>query len=238
MKTVIVGDTHGRSFWKLIVHKENPDKVIFIGDYFDSFDISGLEQIHNFKEIIEYKKSGKVEVIMLIGNHDDHYINGNTGTSGYQYGIAPSIIQVISENKQHLQMAYSFDKYLCSHAGVSEEFIHDLIGSDISKFKSNLQVAEFINESYKYKPIAFQFNGVDNSGNDTYQTPIWIRPYALMKASKNFSKFLIQIVGHTTMKKIDVSGKATDGRYYFIDTLGTSREYLIIEDNKISVGKI
>ena len=31
MKTVVLGDTHGRSFWKLITHKENPDRVIFIG---------------------------------------------------------------------------------------------------------------------------------------------------------------------------------------------------------------
>ena len=56
MKTVVIGDVHGRSLWKLIVNQENPDRVIFIGDYFDSFEISGVEQIQNFKEIIEYKE--------------------------------------------------------------------------------------------------------------------------------------------------------------------------------------
>ena len=70
MKTVIIGDTHGRSIWKLIVNQEqDADRIIFIGDYFDSFEISGVEQIQNFKEIIEYKKTSGKEVIMLIGNH-------------------------------------------------------------------------------------------------------------------------------------------------------------------------
>ena len=39
MKTIAIGDIHGLSIWKDIINKENPDKVIFIGDYFDSFDI-------------------------------------------------------------------------------------------------------------------------------------------------------------------------------------------------------
>ncbi len=35
-KTLVLGDTHGRSNWKLAIHQEQPDRVIFIGDYFDS----------------------------------------------------------------------------------------------------------------------------------------------------------------------------------------------------------
>ena len=35
MKTIAIGDTHGRSQWKDIVKKEKDvDKIIFIGDYF------------------------------------------------------------------------------------------------------------------------------------------------------------------------------------------------------------
>ena len=65
MKTVVIGDIHGRSIWKLIVNIENPDRIIFIGDYFDSFNIKGEEQLNNFLDIIEYKKSSGKEVIML-----------------------------------------------------------------------------------------------------------------------------------------------------------------------------
>ena len=132
MKTVVIGDVHGRSLWKQIIYQEKPDRIIFIGDYFDSFDISGVEQIQNFKEIIEYKTTSGKEVIMLIGNHDHHYYPevGYTGTSGYQSGIAPSINQVIDENRQHLQMAYSFDEFLFTHAGVSPTFMDGEFGEE------------------------------------------------------------------------------------------------------------
>ncbi len=67
MKTLILGDTHGRSNWKLAIYQEQPDRIIFIGDYFDSFEISGIEQIDNFKQIIQYKNDNpQVEVVLLI----------------------------------------------------------------------------------------------------------------------------------------------------------------------------
>ena len=133
MKTLVLGDTHGRSTWKLAIHQEQPDRVIFIGDYFDSFEISGIEQIDNFKQIIQYKESNpQVEAVMLIGNHDHHYFPeiGYTGTSGYQAGVGHSITQVIDENRHHLQMAYSFGDYLFTHAGVSPVFMDQVFGTD------------------------------------------------------------------------------------------------------------
>ena len=42
MKTVFIGDIYGRHTWKLIVEKEQPDHVVFMGDYFDSFDIGAV----------------------------------------------------------------------------------------------------------------------------------------------------------------------------------------------------
>ena len=70
MKTIILGDTHGRSNWKLAIHQEQPDRIIFIGDYFDSFDIPGVEQIHNFKEIIQYKENNNLRSKQnLLGNY-------------------------------------------------------------------------------------------------------------------------------------------------------------------------
>jgi len=236
MKTVIIGDTHGMSTWKLIVDQEKPDKVVFIGDYFDSFDISGVEQIANFKEIIEYKKSTEAEVVMLIGNHDHHYFPeiGNTGTSGYQQGIAPNITQVIDENREHLQMAYQFDDVLYTHAGVSETFMDITFGKDGWRVDS---IGDQLNDLFKYKPKTFVYNGRDPYGDNVYQTPIWIRPRSLMADNYNkLRKEVIQVVGHTQQSQINIEGKATGGRYYFIDTLGTSGEYLVTEDRKFRVG--
>jgi DNA repair exonuclease SbcCD nuclease subunit len=245
MKTVVLGDTHGRSNWKLAIYQEEPiDRIIFIGDYFDSFEFSGVEQINNFKEIIKYKEDNpQVEVVMLIGNHDHHYFPevGYTGTSGYQNKIAPSITQVIDENRHHLQMAYGFGEYLFTHAGVSPVFMDQVFGEN-DWSKENVVVD--LNELFKYKPRAFDFNGFDAHGDNTTQTPIWIRPRSLMSSNKNYKKSLkkdyIQIVGHTGMRRLnlDESDKFTGGRYYFIDTMETSGQYLIIEDGKLSVGSV
>lgn len=241
MKNIIIGDIHGRSIWKLIVNIEKPDRVIFIGDYFDSFDIKGLDQLSNFQDILAYKESGQCEVVMLIGNHDYHYFPeiGDTGTSGYQNTFAPSIQYIVGENRKHLQIAYSFDGFLFTHAGVSPEFMDQVFGPDGWKPET---VADDLNEMFKYKPNAFQFNGFDPYGDDPDQTPIWIRPGSLMAANKGkngLKKDYIQIVGHTQVKKLDLVGseKAAGGRYYFIDCLGTSGEYMIIEDGKINVGQ-
>jgi len=242
MKTVVIGDVHGRSLWKLIVNQENADRIIFIGDYFDSFDISGVEQIQNFKEIIEYKETSGKEVIMLVGNHDHHYFPevGYTGTSGYQSGISPSINQVIDENRQHLQMAYSFDEFLFTHAGVSPTFMDGEFGEE-GWVEDN--VVELLNDLFKYKPKSFDFNGTDPYGDNTYQTPIWIRPRSLMAVNKKHDKGLkkkyIQVVGHTQVKKLDLEGsqKSAGGRYYLIDCQETTGEYLVIQDGELSVGQ-
>jgi predicted MPP superfamily phosphohydrolase len=243
-KTLILGDTHGRSNWKLAIHQEQPDRVIFIGDYFDSFEFSGVEQIDNFKQIIQYKENNpQVEVVLLIGNHDHHYFPeiGYTGTSGYQSKIAPSITQVIDENRHHLQMAYGFENYLFTHAGVSPVFMDQVFGADDWSIEN---VVVDLNEMFRYKPKAFEFNGFDAYGDNTTQTPIWIRPRSLMQVNKKHTKSLkkdyIQIVGHTGMKRLDLDGtdKFTGGRYYFIDTMETTGEYLIIQDNKLRTNSV
>lgn len=244
MKTVVLGDIHGRSNWKLAVYQEEPfDRLVFIGDYFDSFQINTVDQINNFLDIIEYKKSSGKEVVCLTGNHDHHYFAsiGDTGTSGYQRVGKYQIEPIIEANKEHLQMAYQMDGFLFTHAGVSPVFMDQVFGSNGWTVDD---IEKDINELLQYKPRAFEFNGFDGHGDDTCQTPIWIRPRSLMSANKKHNKGLkkdyIQIVGHTQMHKLDLTGsdKFTGGRYYFIDTMDTSGDYLIIEDNILKTNSV
>lgn len=239
MKTLVIGDIHGRSTWKLAVHLENPDRVIFVGDYFDSFDLNAEEQLNNFLDIIEYKKTSGKEVVLLIGNHDLHYFPevGYTGTSGYQPVAKYQIEYVIDQNRQHLQMAYQFDNYLFTHAGVSTVFMNNVFGEGGWSIE---HVAVELNELFRYKPHAFEFTGWDPYGNDKGQTPVWIRPLALLRSNRNtvLKKQYVQIFGHTQMDRIDLKAiqKSYGNRYYPIDCLGTSGEYLIIEGDKVKVG--
>lgn len=233
MKTIFLGDTHGRSLWKDIIAKETPDRVVFIGDYFDSFDIGGAEQQYNFKEIIAFKESGQCEVILLIGNHDYHYYPGGETYSGYQHGAAVAIKQLLEENNHHMQMCYQLDNILCSHAGIGHNWLVEQ-----EKYESG-SIADFVNDIWNYKPNRFMFYGFDPYGDNKTQTPIWIRPKSLLAGNKEtfLKKDYIQIAGHTQVNKIDIEGKATGGRYYFIDAIEVG-QYLVYEDNEFKLGEI
>ena len=234
MKTVVIRDIHGHDSWKQIISDQHDaDRFIFVGDYFDSFSIPGVIQMHNFKEIIEFKETSDKEVVLLIGNHDFHYLPGvpYSNTSGYQTNIAFSIQALLDENKKHLQMAYGFGDFVFSHAGISSVFMDNVFGKDGWSYDN---IVSDINELFRYKPLSFLFDGWEPHGDNLQQSCIWIRPFSLKRANyKTLRKKIIQVVGHTVQTKIDIKGKSTGGRYYFIDTLGTSREYLIIEDDKI-----
>jgi predicted phosphodiesterase len=233
MKTIVLGDTHGRNIWKEIVFQEKADRVIFIGDYFDSFDIGPAEQMFNFREIIDFKEKDECEVILLIGNHDFHYYPGGETYSGYKAGVAPAIRQMLQENNHHLQMCYQLDNILFTHAGIGHDWL-----TYQNKYESG-PIADFVNDIWKYQPNRFMFYGIDQYGNTKTQTPIWIRPQALMAGNRDtFLKTdYIQVVGHTHVRKIDIEGKATGGRYYFIDTFDTSGQFLIYENEEFRLGE-
>jgi hypothetical protein len=231
MKTLVLGDTHGRPYWKSIVASESPNRVIFIGDYFDSYDdYTAAEQMHNFQEIIDWKQSGQSEVIMLIGNHDYHYMRGVTEHySGYQYGARPAIEQLLYDNKQHMQMAFGMNGFLFSHAGISSDWLQE------HGYDNESNLIDWISDMWKYKPNIFGFAGRDPYGDSVISSPIWIRPYSLQKANRDTLRDqFIQVVGHTQQGKIDTEGKSTGGRYYYIDALGTSGQYMVINDGQLT----
>jgi predicted phosphodiesterase len=234
MKTVILGDTHGRDYWKSIVANEAPNRVIFIGDYFDSYDnYTAAEQMYNFQEIIDWKQSGQSEVIMLIGNHDYHYMRGvNEHYSGYQSGARPAIEQLLEDNKRHLQIVYGMHGFLFSHAGVSMGWLQR------HGYDNESNLIDWINNVWKYKPNVFGFAGRDPYGDSTISSPIWIRPNSLQQANRDTLRDqFIQVVGHTQQKQIDTEGKSTGGRYYYIDALGTSGEYMVINNGHLTFPK-
>lgn len=203
MKRLIIGDIHGHwDAFKSIYDLENADEVIILGDYFDNFhgsdesikecflDLSYLQKQHNAE------KSGKF--IMLIGNHDYHYMHWYEKYSGYRSSYAPwAKIQLTElENEKLIQYVYidNTNKIIYSHAGVSNSWLKENAKFDICD--KNL---EYIN---KMNPTAFKFTykgGGDCYGNSFYSSPIWIRPEALkLDLYKGDDEVVwTQIVGHT-----------------------------------------
>ena len=253
-KNIYIGDIHGRDVWKQIVEEhKDADNIVFIGDYFDSFDIPGVVQLKNAQDIVEFKKEQELDptkkVYLLIGNHDIHYmrdIKWKGGTSGFQTNMMYQFEEFFEENKEHFQMCVQIGNRLCTHAGISETFIKDT-GYWSHDYEDYNGIEEFINDLFHFRPNEFTFEGYDNRnyglmspngyGDDEGQSPIWIRPRSLQSSNKKseLKKQYIQIVGHTQQDYIDIKGKTTGGKYYYIDTL-PSGEYLIDIDGEFSVG--
>ena len=254
-KNVYIGDIHGRDVWKQIVEKhDDADNIVFIGDYFDSFDISGIEQLRNAQEIVQFKKERELDptkkVYLLIGNHDIHYwpgIKDRGSTSGFQSTMMFQFEQFFRENENMFQMSVSLgttiNRRLCTHAGVSSKFLKD-VGYWTHDYGDESRVSDFLNDLFKHKPNEFTFNSyadrymgfANGYGDNEEQSPIWIRPKSLQRSNKNedIKKMYVQIVGHTVQNSIDIKGKTTGGKYYYIDTL-PSGEYLVEVDGEFSV---
>lgn len=75
MKTLVLGDIHGRTIWKDIIEKENPDFVIFLGDYVATHDgVTAEQQLSNLEDILNYKEENSDKVVLLRGNHDIQHL--------------------------------------------------------------------------------------------------------------------------------------------------------------------
>ena len=79
-RILVVPDVHGRSFWKEPVHKyiEQVDRIVFLGDYLDPYrdegEVISRERVYdNLMEIIQLRQKQQEKVILLKGNHDQHY---------------------------------------------------------------------------------------------------------------------------------------------------------------------
>lgn len=267
-KNIYIGDIHGLNLWKKIVETHSDaDNIVFVGDYFDSFDISGIEQLFNVEEIVRFKQQQELDpskkVYLLIGNHDLHYwpgIKWRGNTSGFQPKMLHQFEYFFRENEKMFQMAVKIGNNLCTHAGVSSVFLkdtgywsydtHNTGNFKHDTYNDESHIVEFLNDLLHYKPNEFDFGALqdryqvnsywlDRSGDDEGQSPVWIRPKSLQKSNKNsdLKHMYVQIVGHTQQEEIDIEGKSTGGRYFYIDTL-PSGEYLIEENNEFKVGKL
>lgn len=236
MKQVILGDTHGRTLWKKILEAEkDADRIIFIGDYLDSFDVPGIDQLRNLEDILAYKKASSKEIILLIGNHDHHYFPevGYTGTSGYQNKMATTFGAVLQKNRDLFKMAF-MDEHgnMYTHAGISSVWLENmkkrlLDDLQIPAVSAN-EIIVAINGMWETHPKVFCYDHNDwgGYGDHVCQSPIWIRPQSLSRCKLAGNTM---VVGHTGVKKIS----NIDGIWLTDNIAGG--EYLVCIDGEFVV---
>jgi hypothetical protein len=228
MKIISIGDIHGRDIWEKIDFSKC-DKVIFHGDYWDSHDdISFEDQLINFNKIIALKNKFPDKIVLLVGNHDLHYIINNQ-YSGYQSLHDHEIKHLVQSNINigNLQAIFQHEKYIFSHAGLT---VNWLLNNNIEADNFN-----YINELLFYKPETFHIAGYSIYGDSIHDGPMWVRPFSLIQ---DILMGYTQIIGHTSYEKVLDYNYFDQARLYFIDTLGSATpQYIKIdtETNKVEI---
>lgn len=227
MKTLVLGDIHGRTIWKDIIDSENPDKIIFLGDYVSTHDkISSSQQIDNLENILTYKEDNLDKVILLRGNHCDQHL-------GYYWaecsGLDRKVLNYMSEKsfKERFlsltQWVY-VDKELrtvFSHAGISEVWLSNLF------IEKGIESIDDINKIEPCELFGFLPNKLsDYYGTSVTQPLTWIRPQTLVKC--NIEGYT-QVVGHTPFKNI-INIKGDNNEDIWLCDCLDNNQYLVIED--------
>lgn len=239
-----IGDIHGRDSWKEIIFGGNTefffwkqaveegdleekykfqidwDRIIFVGDYVDSFDISDRTILENLEDIILFAKTYPRLVVLLLGNHDIQYIVRNEWCSGYRSQMSFDLKKLFTENESLFRIAYldkseidyegtdKKHKTLWTHAGVTSgwylEMIRDIKNPKF-KYKSIFEDYEswdidvLINMLWNCRISNIYNVDMSSGGSSLYAGPLWIRPHIL-----NDMPIIgyDQVVGHTPQADI------------------------------------
>lgn len=227
MKIFVIPDVHGISTWRDPVEQaiaEGHDKIIFLGDYLDSYVEKDLTKIRdNLKDIIDFKKQYPDKVVLLLGNHEYAYVLSKSSTGGFQAGIWYDYRELLLNNWDLFDIAWGYqgtERYtLVSHAGLTEYYYKLVI-----KYLKNLK--QFDTLDWKDLPLHEMLNllkdkgsilwkiGYSRGGDEPTGSVLWAHSDELQ--FQNF-KGIDQIVGHTIMPRVKRVTSFND-TLYFIDT--------------------
>lgn len=196
-KILIIPDVHGRKFWhkaKELINKV--DQAVFLGDYLDPYSREGItfeDALNEFKQILEFKEKYSDKVVLLVGNHDMHYIQLEfMDCSRLNVYRRVEIHDLFMNNIDKFQLIYEINNYLFSHAGVYLEWTkkYEITLKELFNFK------KFIKERWNtLEDVSYERGGWCKVGSC-----IWadIRESIQNELPVIFKK---QIVGHTQMQE-------------------------------------
>lgn len=150
-RILVIPDVHGETFWKEPVekYKDQVDRIIFLGDYLDPYPEEGKDYspqvvFDNLMDIIDLKRANMDKVILLKGNHDQHYASEKfrylacgSRCDTTNWSIYNAIFYRYMElfKLVHLEIINGIP-YIFSHAGLTLNWINK-VNSDIWKLADN-----------------------------------------------------------------------------------------------------
>lgn len=218
MEVLSIGDTHGNNVLervKELVPKY--DKIIFVGDYVDSFTLDNITINKNLIDLIEFKKENLDKVILLLGNHDLHYLYDEMihRCTGYRPEVKFDLQDIFKNNKQLFQLAFQIDNYIWTHAGITTGW-YEYRFSKFLKDKEEKPLADQLNLAFDlYEKTLFDV-GWRRGGIQDVGGPLWADKIELIN---NPLKNYHQIVGHTRLENIRTIYKDEHTSITFIDVI-------------------
>lgn len=210
MRILVVPDLHGRANWHqpvtdFLTAAAPADRVVFLGDYLDSFTVADQPMLDNFIDVLLLREREPERVILLLGNHCFPYLFHPTfRCSGFRPQLAPALHILFKTHQTLFQVAWQAGPYLFTHAGVSDMWL------DVNRLAIRLllghaacpdNLADTLNQllaSEQGRQLLWQVSGY-NGGRDRVDGPLWVRPIHL---SRGLLPGLIQVVGHTPQPHI------------------------------------
>ena len=237
-KILTIGDLHGKDDWKKLTI-QSYDKVIFMGDYCDAYDVSDKEMVNNLLDIIEYKKSNPKNIILLWGNHEMNYHPKwgykYYGSSGFRPQLENVLKDIFAKNIRLFQYAYQLSDdvrtYLWTHAGVSNGWYHKVFKIEFDSrnavIEDSMNLADRLNLLFEEKYDCMAQVGWERGGQYKYGSPLWADRSEFLSTSIPLRGYY-QIVGHNPVKDIKIHMVNDDSTIVFTDCLDTiSKGYII-----------
>lgn len=232
MKTIVLGDIHGRICWYDIIEKENPDRIIFMGDYVSTHDknVTIEQQCSNLEDILNFKEGFGENCILLRGNHDMQHLGYHWAEcSGYFPHVAQWMVGIKDRFLRLTQWVYIQDDMVFSHAGITDKFWEYLNLGEPTE--GNILK---INDIEPSSLFGFTPNRISDYYGDSQTQPLtWVRPVTLLEHNIGWK----QVVGHTRVKTPGELTKQLHGNSWVnipelwcVDAL--PYWYMVIEDNE------
>lgn len=236
-----IGDLHGRidALESAIetFEKEKVDKLVFMGDYVDSYDVTDTEILYVLDQVIRYKRENPNKVICLLGNHDISYIENDPWyrASGYRPQLQHDIQHRFMEATGLFQVAWRNGTYMCSHAGILSAWVekyYDRLSYYSDKFGIDM-VDSFdilLNAIYETHDrwMLFTVPVIRGGHHGSIGGPIWA-DVSEIESEPSCSFKYTHIVGHNSTKMIRDHVSKAGTKTIFTDCLSSKTEFLILK---------
>ena len=236
MQTAVIGDIHGR-IEVMIAALNNHDRVVFVGDYVDSFDRTKLEQIQCLNLALERHNGGSI--VCLRGNHEESYLDPDARCSGWNH-VMNTHIMSIKEEVRELPVYTWVDGILITHAGVSQHFLEEvLVGKYEYTDEGDLAIINHYLECYYHQEVGYARGGSKSCGGLLWCD--WseeFTPIAGLRQILGHSAYRPGMMDWATGEMVHEKGVLVDGENWNIDCLGTSNEYVVITDGVVTIEEL